>query len=119
MHFPRMLKTAALPLLLLLTVALPTFAQLDVGSYQLEQDGITVGQVFVPERDPEDCNYREYWYLHKDYVYPSDENNIGFTLESSQEATAQSVEEFLAEVEAKHPGGRLVIVDSTEIRQGC
>jgi len=119
MHFPRMLKAAALPLLLLLTVALPTFAQLDVGSYQLEQDGITVGQIFVPERDPEDCTYREYWYLHEGYVYPSRSNGVGFTLEADAEATTQSVEEFLAEVEAKNPGGRLVIVDSTEIRQGC
>lgn len=114
----RYLIAPALVALCLLLSAIPALAQLDSGQYQITQNGLVAGAVYVPDRDPQACEYREYWYLHTDYVYPSATNGASFTLEPA-DSQVETFEAFLAEVEKAHPGGRLVIVDSMELKDGC
>jgi hypothetical protein len=50
----------------------PAEAQLDPGNFELYQNGVKVGEVFVPVRDRNARNYSEHWVLFAAYVDPAE-----------------------------------------------
>jgi len=64
---------AGLALALLVAGLLPPAAkaQIDVGSrIYLYENGVRVGEVFVPDRAPGQTEYAEDWVLYPNYMYP-------------------------------------------------
>ena len=56
---------------MVLTVAGTALAQLDPGiKFHLFENGIPVGEVYVPERAPSATSYVEHWVLYPGYRYP-------------------------------------------------
>ena len=46
-------------------------AQLDPGiKYHLYENGVFVGEIYVPEREPQSPSYTEHWVLYPNYQYP-------------------------------------------------
>ena len=51
-------------------------AQIDPFSYELVQNGVQVGIIYVPDRAPGTMLYAEHWILFPNYVYPGARNHI-------------------------------------------
>ena len=59
--------------------AVPTQAQLDPGNFDLYQNGLKVGEVFVPSRLSSGA-YVEDWVLFRGYVHPGLETSVVTTI---------------------------------------
>jgi hypothetical protein len=96
--------------------AIPASAQLDPGAgYDLFQNGIRVGEVYVPERDPRATQYVEHWVLYNSYVYPSkDTPELKTEIRLAQKSSYESEADFFARVPFG-PGFRYVRADCTDI----
>ena len=77
-----------------------THAQLQPDfSYDVLQNGIRVGEVYVPEHDPEAKQYVEHWVLYNSYVYPSkDDPKWNMEIRVAQRSNYKSEADFFARV---------------------
>ena len=95
--------------------AISTGAQLDPsGIYDILQNGIRVGEVYVPERDPGATQYVEHWVLYNSYVYPSkDMPELKTEIRLAQKSNYESEADFFARAPFG-PGFRYVRADCTD-----
>ncbi|MES2640654.1 MAG: hypothetical protein V4850_14260 [Myxococcota bacterium] len=75
------------------------------------------GAIFVPPGQGT-CTYTETWYLYEGYVYPSRESGVALTV-APVTARFETVDQFVREMRAAHPGGTIVTVENAEHRAGC
>jgi|SRR5262245_35410992 len=75
-------------------------AQLDPGyKIYLIEDGVRVGEVFVPEREPGTAVYEEHWVLYAKYRYPGPNNLRGLVIKAEpSEVPYRSTEDFFQRV---------------------
>jgi hypothetical protein len=104
--------------LLALTIArasaLTTHVQLDPDVYEVLQNGIRVGEIYVPARDPKATQYVEHWVLYNSYVYPSkDQPDWTMEIRAAQRSHYESEADFFARV-PWGPGFRYVRADCAE-----
>jgi hypothetical protein len=86
-------------------------AQLDPGNFELYQDGVRVGEIFVPVRDRRARNYAEHWVLLPGYENPAPG---GRTTEIRPvESRYQSLRDFFARVPFPD-GSRYVVIGAHE-----
>jgi hypothetical protein len=52
------------------------FGQVDPGWFQIFQNGVLVGEIYVPSRTADTPQYAEHWILYPNYVYPSPANGV-------------------------------------------
>lgn len=108
--------------LVALTVAkassISTGSQLDTkGTYDVLQNGIRVGEVYVPERELKSTQYVEHWVLYNSYVYPSkDHPELKTEIRVAQKSSYESEADFFARVPFG-PGFRYVRADCTDTDQ--
>ena len=115
-------KVAVLCVLLAaLALCTPAFAQLDYDTYDVLQNGVVVGVIYVPQRNTDQSVYQsvyaEYWVLSDRYLYPSDRTLIATTITHATGYHYTSVEDFFANVPWA-AGYRYVLVtavDSTSL----
>jgi hypothetical protein len=89
-------------------------AQLDPGFFNIFQNGIRVGEIYVPERDPGASRYVEHWILYNSYVYPSRElPELKTEIRVSQKSAYESEADFFARAPFG-PGFRYVRADCAE-----
>jgi hypothetical protein len=95
--------------------AIPASAQLDpTGGYDIFQNGIRVGEIYVPERDPGSIYYVEHWVLYNSYVYPSkDMPELKTEIRLAQKSNYESEADFFARAPFG-PGYRYVRADCTD-----
>ena len=86
-------------------------AQLDPGNFDLYQDGLKVGEIFVPFRDRTDQNYVEHWVLFSQYENPRE--NSGNTVISPAGQRYESAQDFFQRVPFG-PGSRYVRIRANE-----
>jgi len=86
--------------------------QIDVGYFEVFQNGIKAGEICVPPRDPEAINYVEHWVLFNNYVYPGRDPELVTTIRVARRGYADEAD-FFARV-PWGPGFRYVRVDSTD-----
>jgi hypothetical protein len=100
------------------TLALPAFAQLDPGNFDIIQNGKTVGEIFVPQRKPGQIKYVEHWVLFRDYVYPGSNRSLNTSIKASRQRHVSETD-FFTRV-PWGPGYRYVRIDvtDTQILQG-
>jgi hypothetical protein len=67
-------RAVAMTLLACLGTAM-AFGQLDPGMSRIIQNGVQVGEVYVPPRASQGL-YAEHWILYPNYVYPSPSNGV-------------------------------------------
>lgn len=92
----------------------PARTQMDPGVKRILQNGIQVGEIFVPERDPKATRYVEHWVLYNGYVYPGKDNpDVKTEIRESTKSSYESEADFFARVPFG-PGFRYVRVDCTE-----
>jgi len=91
---------ACLTIFITLAQALPTKAQLDPDPwYEIFQNGIKTGEIYVPERDPKAINYAEHWVLFNSYVYPGRDRELATTIRVGRRGGGyQSEADFFARV---------------------
>jgi len=102
-------------------VAIPTLAkapprgyyQIGVGFHVIRQNGIRVGEIYVPEHERGGTNYVEHWVLYDNYVYPSSDTPSLVTTIEVGKNSYKNEEDFFARV-AWGPGFRYVRVDCTD-----
>jgi hypothetical protein len=96
-----------------LALAKSTPAQLDpTGGFEIFQNGVKAGEIFVPSRDLEAVNYVEHWVLFNNYVYPGKDPELVTTIKVARRGYANEADFF-----ARVPWGqgfRYVRVDSTD-----
>lgn len=74
-------------LVLLVGVSQSLSAQLDPGfRIYLIEEGVRVGEVFVPERAADAVTYEEHWVLYPSYKYPGPRNLRGLTIQADPSA---------------------------------
>lgn len=96
-----------------LSVAKPVRTQLDpIGGYYIIQNGIRVGEIYVPQRDLGAINYVEHWVLYNSYVYPGSDADLLTTIRVGR-VGYESEADFFARV-PWGPGFRYVRVDCTD-----
>ena len=78
----------------------------------IRQNGIRVGEIFTPFREPGATNYVEHWVLYDNFVNIGKDPSVVTTLEVSKE-TYKSEEDFFAQVPWGQ-GFRYVRVDCTD-----
>ena len=83
---------AALIVLICLTVSIAS-AQIDVGSFQLFQNGSLVGVIYVPAHASESL-YAEHWILFANYQYPNARNGVKTQIVADSRTSYASEEEF-------------------------
>lgn len=89
-------------------------AQLVPQCFDVLQNGIKVGEVYVPERDPKATQYVEHWVLFNSYVYPSkDQSDWTMEIRVAQRSNYESEADFFARV-PWGPGFRYVRADCAE-----
>jgi len=94
--------------------AISTSAQMCAGIYAIIQNGIRVGEIYVPERNPKATQYVEHWVLYNSYVYPSpDQSHLKTEIRVEKQIGYESEADFFARV-SWVPGYRYVRVDCTE-----
>jgi hypothetical protein len=94
--------------------AISTRAQLDPGDFVILQNGVQVGEIYVPERAPRATQYVEHWVLYNGYVYPSkDHSELKTEIRVARKSGYQSEADFFARAPFG-PGFRYVRVDCTE-----
>jgi hypothetical protein len=98
---------------LALLMAKPTSAQIDPNVYEIFQNGIKTGEIFVPDRDLSAINYVEHWVLFDSYVYPGKDPSLVTTIKMARKRSYESETDFFARV-PWGPGFRYVRVDSTD-----
>lgn len=63
-------------------------AQIDSGfKVYLLQDGVRVGEVFVPTRAADAVRYEEHWVLYSKYQYPGPQNLRGLVIKAEPSET--------------------------------
>ena len=82
-------------LLAALSICTPMFAQLDYDTYDIFQNGVDVGVIYVPERGPDSSVYTEYWIMSNRYQYPSERNQVATEIKHSTRFHFTSLEDFL------------------------
>ena len=87
-------------------------AQVDPSGYEIFQNGVKAGEIFVPARDLEAVNYVEHWVLYNNYVYPGRDPELVTTIKVARRGYANEAD-FFARV-PWGPGFRYVRVDSTD-----
>jgi hypothetical protein len=87
-------------------------AQIDVGYFEVFQNGVKAGEICVPPRDVEAVNYVEHWVLFNNYVYPGRDPELVTTIKVARRGYANEAD-FFARV-PWGPGFRYVRVDSTD-----
>ena len=97
------------------TSAISPRAQLDpTGGYEILQNGIRVGEIYVPERDSRTTQYVEHWVLYNSYVYPNkNQPELKTEIRVAQKSSYESEADFFARV-PWGAGYRYVRVDCTE-----
>src|SRR5262245_19046688 len=95
--------------------AIPASAQLDPSDgYDVFQNGIRVGEIYVPERDPKATQYVEHWVLYNSYVFPSsDQPELKTEIRLAQKSSYESEADFFARAPFG-PGFRYVRADCTD-----
>jgi hypothetical protein len=94
--------------------AIAPCAQVDPGYFNIFQNGIRVGEIYVPERDPGASQYVEHWILYNSYVYPSrDLPELKTEIRVSQKSAYESEADFFARAPFGL-GSRYVRVHCTE-----
>lgn len=69
--------------ILLAVVSRVVTAQIDPGyKVYLMEDGVRVGEVFVPERAANAITYDEHWVLYSKYKYPGPDNLRGLIIKA-------------------------------------
>ncbi len=94
-------------------------AQLDEGGIALFQDDQLAGVVWIPERPPEACEYKELWYLFSSYEYPGLDHPITTILEVAPEYSFEDEDSFRFAMEDEFPDGHFVLTVSIEEREDC
>jgi hypothetical protein len=92
------------------------FAQLDPGyKIYLLQDGVRVGEVYVPPRANTALQYyKEHWVLYSKYQYPGPANLRGLVIQASpSEAPYASLDDFYRRV-PWGPKSKYIVVTATE-----
>jgi hypothetical protein len=97
------------------TSAISTSAQFDPGDgYEILQNGIRVGELYVPEREHGSTRYVEHWVLYNSYVYPGkDRPELKTEIRVAQKSRYESEADFFARVPFG-PGFRYVRADCTD-----
>ncbi|MGH9768201.1 MAG: hypothetical protein ACREAB_12265 [Blastocatellia bacterium] len=95
--------------------AFPTKAQLDPTPwYEIFQNGIKTGEIYVPDRDLKAVHYAEHWVLFNNYVYPGRDPELVTTIRVGRgRGGYESEADFFARA-PWGPGFRYVRVDSTD-----
>lgn len=89
-------KSALLAVLLaVLSVCTPVFAQLDYDTYDIFQNGVDVGVIYVPVRGADPSVYAEYWIMSDRYQYPSERNPVATEIKHSDRYHFTSLADFL------------------------
>lgn len=71
-HLPRARVCRLLALVAAsLAMAIPALAQVDPGFHTIFQDGVKVGEIYVPSRSDSESLYFEHWVLLPGYKSPS------------------------------------------------
>ncbi|MEO0537704.1 MAG: hypothetical protein AAF215_28060 [Cyanobacteria bacterium P01_A01_bin.123] len=103
--------------IIVLLIQRPSAAQIDGGPCVISQEGVEVGAIFVPERNPDARRYNEYWYLFSNYSYPGASNPIVTEIRcGGPKFTNQR--QFKKQMKTEHPDGYLIEVASHEKRSG-
>jgi hypothetical protein len=95
-----------------LILALPGFAQLDPGDFDIIQNGKKVGEIFVPQREVGQINYIEHWVLFADYVYPDSDLSLNTKIKAGRQRYVSEADFF-----GRVPWGpryRYVRIDATD-----
>ncbi|MEO0988120.1 MAG: hypothetical protein AAFY20_21665 [Cyanobacteria bacterium J06639_14] len=115
-----MRKIIALVLFAMTAVLLiqrPSTAQIEGGNCAISQEGVQVGEIFVPERNPDARRYNEYWYLFSNYSYPGASNPIVTEIRCDGRKFMNQ-RQFNKQMKSEHPDGYLIEVASHEKRSG-
>jgi hypothetical protein len=94
-----------------LTMSL-AFAQLDPGDCRIYQNGVQVGEIYVPGWSSQSL-YVEHWILYPNYVYPNARNGIKTEIIRDTNASYTSETDFFARAPFG-PGYRYVRVTSND-----
>jgi hypothetical protein len=86
-------------------------SQIHQGHYEIRQNGVKVGEIFVPARGDGQARYGEVWVVGTNYVYPSESNNTGFEIKPTGKKF-KTESDFLSA--AKALGGKIIRVEATE-----
>lgn len=82
-------------LLATLSLCAPLFAQLDYDTYDIYQNGMLVGVIYVPQRGADPSVYAEYWIMSNKYQYPSEENQVTTEIRHARGYHYTSLADFL------------------------
>ena len=105
--------SALIVIVFALALALPAHAQIDPGDFIIRQNGIQVGVIYVPQRDPDMTTYVEHWVLYDNYVYPGKDASLVTTITKSEKDEYRDEADFFARV-PWGKGFRYVRVDATD-----
>jgi hypothetical protein len=83
-------------LLAFLSISTQVFAQLDYDTYDIYQNGVDVGVIYVPARGADPSVYSEYWIMSGHYVYPSETNQVATEIRHSDRYHFTSLADLLA-----------------------
>jgi hypothetical protein len=91
------------------------FAQIDPGlKIYLLEDGVRVGEVYVPPRASTAIQYQEHWVLYNKYRYPGPSYLKGLVVQASPpEMPYASLEDFYRRV-PWGPKSKYIVVTATE-----
>ena len=114
------MKTLITSLIILSFAALVAFRPSPTTTYQITpdyawvmQNGQKVAEIYIPPRPATAKVYKEYWYISKDYIYPSLQT-MAEILIKPVDIKCSGVQEFRQKMEAQWPDGRMIVVDATE-----
>lgn len=86
-------------------------AQIHQGHYEIRQNGVKVGEIFVPARGDAQVRYGEVWVVGTNYVYPSESNKVGFEIKPTGKVF-KTEKDFLSS--ARSLAGKIIRVEATE-----
>ena len=88
-------------------------AQVDPTFHEIYQNDELVGVILVPDRDPDACQYVEYWFLFEEYIYPGARNPIATLIQPVKELSDEALWRIVER------SGHWVIVKASEKRPEC
>ena len=77
------------------------------------QNGQKVAEIYIPQRPATAKVYKEYWYISKDYIYPSWQTKAEILIKPV-DIKCSGVQEFRKKMKAQWPKGRMIVVDAME-----
>ena len=87
--------------------------QISPGSGWGFQDGQKVLEIYTPPRPANAKTYKEYWYISKDYVYPSFQSKADLLIKPVETVYA-NLQAFRQQMKAQWPAGRMIVVTAME-----